>query len=205
MRTLEREVGAGEASLVRGVNDNAQVADEGLGVLLGGEEHVGVPNELFMSADCSSPMHYGKAVLLCGEARSSHVSMLARQVANLALERRVLVAGRDLGCVVRVQVGTCGGAVVVGDGELVDVVHWEETRSVNAWKKAYDERLIITERTSSSREARDGDLHVGACAVGARLDNNSSADRGVSLVGQLGDVLSASRVVLNDGSIACEG
>ena len=138
MRTLEREVGAGEASLVRGVNDNAQVADEGLGVLLGGEEHVGVPNELFMSADCSSPMHYGKAVLLCGEARSSHVSMLARQVANLALERRVLVAGRDLGCVVRVQVGTCGGAVVVGDGELVDVVHWEETRSVTAWRGVYE-------------------------------------------------------------------
>jgi hypothetical protein len=65
--------------------------------------------------------------------------------------------------------------------------------------------LILTERTSSSRKARDGDLHVGACAVGARLDNNSSADRGVSLVRQLGDVLSASRVVLNDGSIACEG
>jgi hypothetical protein len=63
----------------------------------------------------------------------------------------------------------------------------------------------LTERTSSSRKTRDGDLHVGACAVGARLDNNSSADRGVSLVGQLGDVLSASRVVLNDGSIACEG
>ena len=64
---------------------------------------------------------------------------------------------------------------------------------------------ILTERTSSGRRTRDGDLHVGACAVGARLDNNSSADRGVSLVGQLGDVLSASRVVLNDGSIACEG
>jgi hypothetical protein len=134
VRTLECEVGAGEASLVRGVNDNAQVADEGLGVLLGGEEHVGIPNGLFMSADCSSAMSCGKAVLLCGEAGSSHVSMLARQVANLALERRVLVTGRDFGCVVRVQVRTGGGAVVVGDGELVDVVHWEETRLVNAWR-----------------------------------------------------------------------
>lgn len=56
MRTLECEVGAGEASLVRGVNDDAQVADESLGVLLGGEEHVGVPDELFRLARCLSPM-----------------------------------------------------------------------------------------------------------------------------------------------------
>jgi hypothetical protein len=35
-------------------------------------------------------------------------------------------------------VGTGGGAVVVGDGELVDVVHWEETRSVNAWRGVYE-------------------------------------------------------------------
>ena len=111
MRTLEREVGAGEASLVRGVNDNAQVADEGLGVLLGGEEHVGVPNELFMSADCSSPMHYGKAVLLCGEARSSHVSMLARQISNLALVRLRRIALRHLSGAVRIQVRASRSAV----------------------------------------------------------------------------------------------
>jgi len=64
---------------------------------------------------------------------------------------------------------------------------------------------ILTERTSSSRETRDGDLHAGTGAVGACGDNNSSTNRSVSLVGQLGDVLGAGRVVLNDGSIACEG
>jgi len=63
----------------------------------------------------------------------------------------------------------------------------------------------LTEWTSSSRETRDGDLHVGAGAVGAGGDNNSSTDRSVILVGQLSDVLSAGRVVLNGGSIACEG
>ena len=64
---------------------------------------------------------------------------------------------------------------------------------------------ILTEGTSSSRETRDGDLHAGTGAVGACGDNNSSTNRSVSLVGQLGDVLGAGRVVLNDGSIACEG
>lgn len=204
MRTLECEVGASEACLVRGVNDNAQVADEGRSALLGGEKHVAVP-ESFMSAHYSSPMNYRKAILLCGEAWSSHVAMLARQVANLALERRVLVAGRDFGCVVRVQVGTGGSAVVVGDGELVDVVHWGKTGLVDAWSDLYKTRLILTERTSGSRKTRDGDLHVGAGAVCARLDNNSATNRSVSLVGQLSDVLRAGRVVLNDGSIACEG
>jgi hypothetical protein len=63
----------------------------------------------------------------------------------------------------------------------------------------------LTEWTSSSRETRDGDLHVGTGAVGACGDDNSSTDRGVILVGQLGDVLGAGRVVLNDGSIAGEG
>lgn len=58
-------------------------------------------------------MRCGKAVLLCGKAGSSHVSMLARQVANLTLERLVLVAGRSLGGVVRVQVRTGSGAVHV--------------------------------------------------------------------------------------------
>jgi hypothetical protein len=61
MRTLESEVGAGEASLVRGVNDDAQVADKGRSTLLGGEEEVTIPNELFMSAQCSLPMHSGKS------------------------------------------------------------------------------------------------------------------------------------------------
>ena len=131
MRTLESEVGAGEASLVRGVNDNAQIAEVGWIVVLGGEEHVGVPNELLVSAHCPSPMHCGEAGLLCGKAGSSHVSMLARQIANLALERLALVAGRSLRCVVRVQMRTGGSAVHVGDRELVDVVHCERTRSVN--------------------------------------------------------------------------
>jgi hypothetical protein len=204
MRTLECEVGAGEAGLVRGVNNDAQIADESRSALLGGKEEVAIPRELFMSARCSSLMCSGKVVLLCGEAGSSHVSMLAGQVANLALERRVLVAGRALSGVVRVQVRTGGGAVVVGDGELVDVVHCEETRLVDCWRDVHTIRTL-TERTSSCRKTRDGDLHVGAGTVGACLDNNSATDRSAILVGQLSDVLRAARVLLNDGSIACEG
>jgi hypothetical protein len=87
----------------------------------------------------------------------------------------------------------------------VDVVHCEETRLVNGWKNVYRDGTKLTERTSSSRKTRDGDLHAGTGAIGAGRDNNSSTNRSVSLVGQLGDVLSATRVVLNDGGIAREG
>lgn len=56
--------------------------------------------------------------------------MLARQIANLALERLSRIARRVFSRAVRVQVRAGRSAVEVGDWELVDVVHCEKS-SVN--------------------------------------------------------------------------
>lgn len=47
MRTLESEVGAGEARLVRSMDNDAQVSEVGRVAFFGGEEEVDIAGERF--------------------------------------------------------------------------------------------------------------------------------------------------------------
>ena len=122
IRTLKSEVGAAEASLIRGVHNDAEISNESGCVLLGGQEQVDVAVEYSSSAfmiSCGSET--GNS--LCREAGSSHISMLARQISNLALVRLGRIAFRSFSGAVRVQVRASRSAVQTRDGEFMDVIH----------------------------------------------------------------------------------
>jgi hypothetical protein len=61
--------------------------------------------------------------LLGREAGSSHISMLARQISNLALVRLGGIALWNFSGAVWVQVRASGSAVQARDGEFMDVIH----------------------------------------------------------------------------------
>ena len=65
-----------------------------------------------------------------------------------------------------------------------------------------DNKKILTERTTLSRQSRDGDLHIGTSTVRVRVHSNSAANSSVSPVREHCDVLRADRVVVDDGSLS---
>jgi hypothetical protein len=110
VRTLKSEVGAAEASLIRGVHNDAEISNEGGRVFLGGQEQVDVAVGYALSV----------FVIFCGietgdsprrEAGSSHISMLARQVSNFALVRLGGIAFGNFSGAVWVQVRASRSAV----------------------------------------------------------------------------------------------
>ena len=122
VRTLKSEVGAAEASLIRGVHNNAEISNESGRVFLGGQEQVDVAVEYRLSA---FTIFYGVETgnSLRREAGSGHISMLARQVSNFALVRLGRITFGDLSGARRVQVRASRSAVQARDGEFMDVIH----------------------------------------------------------------------------------
>lgn len=103
MRTLEYEVGTAETCLVRGVHNYAEIADESGCVLLSGQVRVDVAverralvTEAFQGVETED--------LLRSKAGPGHVSVLARQIANLALVWLTEITRRNFSGAVRVQV-----------------------------------------------------------------------------------------------------
>lgn len=78
--------------------------------------------------------------------------------------------------------------------------------NISKWINARQKLDVrLTERPSGGGKSRDGDLHVGASAIGVRVDDYGAANGGVALVRKYGDVLGADSVVLDDGSIVGGG
>lgn len=130
--------------------------------------------------------------------------MLARQVSDLALVRRGRIARRVCGAVVRVQVNAGGSAVEAGDGELVDVVACGRNWSTIVSTKVAKFKDGITEWATLFWQARDGDLNIGARAVGVRVDHHGAADVSVIPVREHRGVLGADRVACDDWCVGCK-
>lgn len=180
MRNLS-PVGAGNASLVRKVNNNGKVAKVVGAVRACGRVEVNVSTSMLVFHLCGYELMYSLLrPLLC-----SDVAMLAAQITGLACLRLAGVADRNLATLVGVEVSASASAVAIRrDRLLVNVVHegsalGRETRNRNSELDAF----AILGR-DCGKGAADGVLlllwqssNVG-CALGVVADYRSRDNSG---------------------------